>query len=361
MERAGALVVQPAISQRVSARPSSDPAAIGKAGSCGLQRIERPGLRAARGGRARLGGYTPWILLVACLAAFRLSGAAAAPAAARAGAFSPPLARPPLDPPLAITGGFGEFRIGHFHAGVDLGTGARVGKPVFAPLAGHVERVRASGVGYGRSVYIRADDGRLIQLGHLDAFVEPIASYVAAVQESTGQYEQDLWPEASRFRVRAGQRIAWSGQSGAGGPHLHFEIRRGDMALNPLRAGLALADTRPPSLASLTLEPLDDTSFVERGAAPYGVALGARAETLVVEGRVRAVVGAPPATASGVGWTAWCRGRSRWNGTAIAPNAASTAFRGRPTCRRATTSTTRGGSSATRGSCCGRPRASGRG
>jgi hypothetical protein len=208
------------------------------------------------------------------------------------GRFDAPLTRPPLDPPLVVTGGFGEYRIGHFHAGLDLGTGERVGKSVYAPRSGHIERVRASGVGYGRSIYLKTDDGRLLQFGHLDAFAEPMAHYVAAIQESTGQYEQDLWPEPGRFRIRVGQRIAWTGESGAGGPHLHFEIRRGDMAYHPLRAGLWVADKRPPTVASLTLEPLDETSYVERGAAPFTIALGAAPETVVVEGRVRAVVGA---------------------------------------------------------------------
>src|SRR5262245_2570977 len=60
--------------------------------------------------------------------------------------FDAPLGRPPLKPPLVVTGGFGEYRVGHFHAGYDFGTGKKVGQPVFAPLAGHVERIRASGV-----------------------------------------------------------------------------------------------------------------------------------------------------------------------------------------------------------------------
>lgn len=206
--------------------------------------------------------------------------------------FEAALTRSPLEPPLVLNGGFGDYRSNHFHAGLDLGTGRRVGRPVLAPLAGWVERVRASGVGYGRSLYLHANDGRLLVFGHLDAFAQPLASFVAAVQESTGQYEQDLWPEPGRFRVAAGQRIAWTGESGAGGPHLHFEIRRGDMAYHPLRAGIALPDTRPPVLASLTLEPLDDASYVERGAAPYTIRFGTARETLLVEGRVRAIVGA---------------------------------------------------------------------
>src|SRR5439155_1485129 len=109
-----------------------------------------------------------------------------------------------------------------------------------------VERVRTSGGGYGRSIYLHADDGRLFVFGHLDAFDEPLASYADSVQRAIVEYEQDLAPPPGRFRVSAGQRIAWSGESGVGPPHLHLEIRIGDMAMNPLRAGLALPDTRVP-------------------------------------------------------------------------------------------------------------------
>ena len=221
-----------------------------------------------------------------------VAGAASAKSGAgtRAPSFFAKLAVPPLAPPLTINGGFGEYRPGHFHAGVDLGTGERVGKPVRAPLPGYIARVRTSGVGYGRSLYLQALDGRLLQFGHLDAFTEPLAKYVAAVQESSGQYEQDLWLEKGRYAVQAGDSIAWTGESGAGGPHLHFEVRRGDMAYNPFRAGLDVRDVTSPTLTTLTLEPLDDSSFVARCAAPYTMRLGARRETLVVQGRVRAEV-----------------------------------------------------------------------
>src|SRR5258705_13382590 len=113
---------------------------------------------------------------------------------------------------------------------------------------------------------------------------------MAAVQESTGVYEQDLWPTPGSFPVRAGQRIAWSGQGGAGGPPLHIEIRRGDMALNPFEAGLMVADRTPPILERLTLEPLDDASSVEGGATAYTHRLRATRDTLSVLGRVRAAV-----------------------------------------------------------------------
>ncbi|MBI1798657.1 MAG: M23 family metallopeptidase [Candidatus Eisenbacteria bacterium] len=195
-----------------------------------------------------------------------------------------------MNRPLVLTGSFGEYRPGRFHAGLDYSTGEKVGEPVYAPLGGWIERVRSSGAGYGRSLYLRAPDGRLIVLGHLDAFDEPLASFVAAAQESSGQYEQDLWPPASRMNIRAGQRLGWSGQSGIGVPHLHLEVRRSDMAIHPGLAGAAIEDHVPPRIESVTLEPLDENSFVMRGRGPLTIVLGAKPETVLVEGRLRASV-----------------------------------------------------------------------
>jgi murein DD-endopeptidase MepM/ murein hydrolase activator NlpD len=131
-------------------------------------------------------------------------------AAARPRAVPPfwaPFAHLPLAPPLSLNGGFGEYRSNHFHAGLDLGTGGEVGRPVLAPLSGWIERVRASGAGYGRSLYLHGEDGRLLVLGHLDAYAAPVAAYVAAAQESTGQYEVDLWPEATSASGRGAHRL----------------------------------------------------------------------------------------------------------------------------------------------------------
>ena len=88
-------------------------------------------------------------------------------------------------------------------------------------------------------------------------------------QDSSGVYEQDLWPPASRFPIKLGQRIAWTGESGAGGPHMHFEIRRGDMAYHPQLAGLTRSQTAlaqpertngsalPAAIADMPIEDLD--------------------------------------------------------------------------------------------------------
>lgn len=213
--------------------------------------------------------------------------------------YFPPVAHPPLDPPLALSGTFGEQRGGHFHAGLDLSTDEEIGHPVYAALPGRIVRVRSSGVGYGRSVYLLADDGRLLVYGHLDAFDEPLASYMDSVQAATARYEQDQWPDAARFRAVAGQRLGWSGRSGTGPPHLHFEIRRGDVAYNPLLAGVSVADTTPPLIRQVVLDPLDLDATVEGDVVPVTRATSGAADTFAMSGSARLLVGAADVRANG--------------------------------------------------------------
>jgi hypothetical protein len=201
-----------------------------------------------------------------------------------------PFQHAPMDRPLELTGSFGEYRPGRFHAGLDYSTGEKVGEPVYAPLEGWIERVRSSGAGYGRSLYVHAADGRLVVLAHLDAFDEPIASFMAAAQDSSGQYEQDLWPAAKRFMVTAGQRLGWSGQSGIGVPHLHLEVRRGDMALHPMLAGAPVPADLAPHIGRIAIEPRGEGSRVNGSDHALVIAGGANPETVRVEGHARVIV-----------------------------------------------------------------------
>jgi len=161
---------------------------------------------------------------------------------------------PPLASTPGLSSGFGEFRTAHFHAGLDYSTDQVEGKEVRAVSGGWVERVRASGVGYGRAVYLRLEDGRTAVYGHLSRFAPKLDAWVAARQDSAGVYEQDLLPAEGEIAFTKGEVVAWSGQSGAGPPHLHFELRQGDMNLNPLLHGFALPDRTAPTLAAARFE-----------------------------------------------------------------------------------------------------------
>src|SRR5438046_2472794 len=113
-----------------------------------------------------------------------------------------------------------------------------------------------------------------------------------------GEYGPDRALPPGGVPVRAGQRIGWSGSSGAGPPHVHMEYRRGDTSVNPFVYGLSVRDTLAPRLERLVLEPLD-SSLVARRTLPHAVWLGGRADTVVLAGRARAWVAAVGPGASG--------------------------------------------------------------
>ncbi len=254
---------------------------------CALQRLRGAGVASCVGltGRIARFGLTTGVAAGMLAASHALTLAAEMPPS-----LGSRFALAPLPTSCVITGGFGEIRSNHFHAGLDFATGGHVGVEVRAPLAGWVERIRSSGGGYGRSIYLHTEDGRLLVFGHLDAYAPALAAFVDSVQRSNGEYEQDVFPERDRFRFRAGDLLAWTGSSGSGGPHMHLEVRRVDFALHPMRAGFEVVDHEAPRLISLTLEPIDANSWVERGAWPVTRMLRDTPDTILVEGRVRAVV-----------------------------------------------------------------------
>ncbi|MDQ7031737.1 MAG: peptidoglycan DD-metalloendopeptidase family protein [Desulfonauticus sp.] len=97
-----------------------------------------------------------------------------------------------------------------WHPGVDIAV--PVGTSVRACMSGKVIFAGPK-KGYGNLVIIQHKNGLLSYYGHNSKLlVEP------------GQF------------VRFGQKIALSGDSGRStGPHLHFELRKEDLALNPLK------------------------------------------------------------------------------------------------------------------------------
>lgn len=95
---------------------------------------------------------------------------------------------------------------GRRHEGVDMV--AERGTPVVAALSGFAEFKNTSAG--GKSVWLTTADGNKFFYAHLDQ-----------------------WEGASRDVVQ-GETIGFVGSTGnAGGPHLHFEVRPGGVAINP--------------------------------------------------------------------------------------------------------------------------------
>jgi hypothetical protein len=163
-----------------------------------------------------------------------------------------------------LTSSFGEFREAHFHSGIDVSTNGRIGYPCYAVAGGDIARIRVSCRGYGKAIYLRMDDGRTAVYAHLSEFAGALADTVHAIQQSRGTVHFDREFPKGALRVERGDLIAKTGQSGAGAPHLHFEIRdEQERALDPLTYGIGVEDEKPPRITRLALTPLTAESLVD--------------------------------------------------------------------------------------------------
>jgi len=173
----------------------------------------------------------------------------------------------PLKIPISFSGGFGELRKNHFHAGLDFRTSGQIGLPVFAVKNGSIARISISPTGYGHALYLLHQDGHTTVYGHLSRFNPKIDSYVVAQQYRFKQFAVDLRIPVGLLTFEKGEIIAWSGNSGSsGGPHLHFEIRdtESEKPQNPLFFLSGIPDKSSPRITSLYIYPLSSSSHVNK-------------------------------------------------------------------------------------------------
>ncbi len=182
----------------------------------------------------------------------------------------------PLDIPLVVTGTLGEFRPGNFHYGLDFSTERRVGLPVYAAAEGHLARIAYMRYGAGYALWIAHGPRRSTRYLHLDRFDATLlaAPELASLAERIRKREEfDIFPDAGRVPIRQGQRIAYSGESGAGLPHLHFELYDGAASLDPQDYGVLAPDQKTPTLRSLRLIPAAPEARINGAHAPLDIPL----------------------------------------------------------------------------------------
>lgn len=170
---------------------------------------------------------------------------------------------------------FDAFRDGgaRRHQGLDYAV--PIGTPFLSLAAGTVIDVRARGE-YGNVVEVDGDDGRNYFFAHIDKAVV-----------SKGQ------------RVALGQKLGFTGDTGAGGPHLHLEIMENGKHLNPLSA------TAEPRYSLPAAQPRTSTPrpTPPKGQAaaffpvPNGVPIGG--DNWLVDGKVVKIDGSSRIPSSG--------------------------------------------------------------
>ncbi len=171
---------------------------------------------------------------------------------------------PPLRIPPVLTSAFCEYRPLRFHAGIDYSTGRRKGLPIQAIADGYVWRVRVSPFGYGKVLYFRLNDGRVAVFAHLSRFTPRVEELLLEKQTKNEQFVAEVFFEPGEAPARQGEVIAYSGDTGAGPPHLHFELRNErNVALNPLLQGYAFPDNIPPRVFAVAFIPLDGRARID--------------------------------------------------------------------------------------------------
>ncbi|MEQ9279438.1 MAG: M23 family metallopeptidase [Balneola sp.] len=160
---------------------------------------------------------------------------------------------------------FGETRSAHFHAGLDIKTWGREGYEVYASKDGFLNKLLITNKGYGKAIYIKHHDGSYTVYAHLQRFNEQLQEIADSIRvnELNFSYTFEQSFEDQKIKVKKGDIIGYTGSTGIGPPHLHFEIRNNlNQPINPLLSNLAIKDTVAPVFSSILIEPLSIKSTV---------------------------------------------------------------------------------------------------
>ncbi len=173
----------------------------------------------------------------------------------------------PIEPKFGVSATFGEYRGERFHMGLDFSTGGAEGMILRPARDGVVFQVRASQSGYGKAVYVRHADGFITVYAHLAAFGKGLQ---AAIRDKGRDPAADFGTLALAYPVKHTETLAWTGESGAGMPHLHFEVRDADnRPRDPLNLPFPkLSAPIRPVIRGLRLLPLNADARVGGGAFP---------------------------------------------------------------------------------------------
>ncbi len=168
------------------------------------------------------------------------------------------------------TSSFAEFRSNHFHAGIDVSTGNRTGFDMYASRSGWLHSITFQPYGYGWLLVLRHPDGYYTCYAHLKGFpkkvIEAYHAKLASLDRSFGRVE---WAKGE-VPVQKGELVAYTGDTGAGPAHIHFEVRDADFnPVNPeIGAKLRTRDTIAPEFRQICFMPLDARSSVNGKSAP---------------------------------------------------------------------------------------------
>lgn len=180
----------------------------------------------------------------------------------------PPAEKPAFVWPVvgveAVTGTFGEYRSSHFHMGMDFSTGGRRGLPIVSVTKGKIVQVQRFWTSIGNAVVVEHPDGIRARYGHLSRFSPQLVKYLRSSSAAKSfKSRKDFIHDLSKpIPVEAGELIAYSGDTGIGPPHLHFELFRNGIYYNPKDFGIGAQEGEEIVFDFINIKPETPRSFI---------------------------------------------------------------------------------------------------
>lgn len=172
----------------------------------------------------------------------------------------------PTDATNQISSTFAETRSSHLHAGLDIRTWGQEGYKVFATRDGIIYRIGTGPFGYGNVLYMQHSDGSYSVYAHLNRFEPNLQAYTDSIRMKDYTFSINEIVAEDSLYYKKGDVIAFTGSTGIGPPHLHFEIRNPDNEpVNPLLTNISVRDELNPVFRQLGIEFLNPTSLKPEG------------------------------------------------------------------------------------------------
>lgn len=163
----------------------------------------------------------------------------------------------PTNADIYLSASFGETRFSHFHAGIDVKTWGKEGYEIYATRDGLLHRLGVSPYGYGNVIYLKHEDGSYSVYAHLRNFIPELEVLADSLRLDGFRYRVNENVEAENIRFKKGDLIGYSGSSGSGPAHIHFELRTPtESPFNPLLTNIGIRDTKAPRFSAMSVEPL---------------------------------------------------------------------------------------------------------